>query len=305
MATGSLKLRITDLLDRPIEGRLQIDFQPERQSPGGTRMAVTFSLTGETTIVVNGLQCRGGPGTLYAVRITSKNFRPYAFFQLIAEQRHNTASDGTVRLMTNPKRVKDIEAPSFSRLRSAVRRVLDAADMQATKTEDRDLSELRAGALYGALGPLRKASLLNIFTKASHVSSDRCARFLSSLTVLRQDRCFCAVDATMPEFLRRSAKFRSARSTLHQPLSGFVLEDSFKSADAHANLQVTFMRHQQTGALSADVDIDESRGIEHGFEVIRNAVTSGRTNPYLIRELMLLSDPVERSLVPGYRFVFG
>jgi hypothetical protein len=53
------------------------------------------------------------------------------------------------------------------------------------------------------------------------------------------------------------------------------------------------------------VDLDESSGIEHGFEVIRNAITDGRTNPYLIRELMLLSDPVEKVLDPGYRFVFS
>jgi hypothetical protein len=65
------------------------------------------------------------------------------------------------------------------------------------------------------------------------------------------------------------------------------------------------MRHKQTGLLSADVDLDESSGIEHGFEVIRNAITDGRTNPYLIRELMLLSDPVEKVLDPGYRFVFS
>ena len=63
------------------------------------------------------------------------------------------------------------------------------------------------------------------------------------------------------------------------------------------------MRHARTGKLAADVDIDEASGIEHGFEVIRNKFR-GRTNPYLIRELMLLCDPVEKSLNPGYRFTF-
>ncbi len=64
------------------------------------------------------------------------------------------------------------------------------------------------------------------------------------------------------------------------------------------------MRHTVTGALAADVDIDEMSGIEHGFEVIRNEITGTQTNPYLIRELMLLSEPVEGVLDPGYRFIF-
>ena len=109
----------------------------------------------------------------------------------------------------------------------------------------------------------------------------------------------------MPEALRKSDRFKSAPKALHKPLNGFQLEDSFKSRDDHANLQVTFMRHKQSGELAADVDIDESSGVQHGLEVIRNAVTQGRTNPCLIRELMLLFDPVERVLDPGYRFVFG
>ena len=43
-----------------------------------------------------------------------------------------------------------------------------------------------------------------------------------------------------------------------------MAEGSFKSRDAHANLQITFMREIATGALAADIDIDESSGIEHG-----------------------------------------
>jgi hypothetical protein len=88
-------------------------------------------------------------------------------------------------------------------------------------------------------------------------------------------------------------------------LDGFkLIGSSFKTRDAHANLQVTFMLHEQTEQLAADIDIDESSGIEHGFEVIDNAVFRRRTNPYLIREFMLSSDPRERSLDPGYEFVF-
>jgi hypothetical protein len=68
----------------------------------------------------------------------------------------------------------------------------------------------------------------------------------------------------MPEFLRKSENFKSAPNVLHEPLQGFVLKDSFKSRDAHANLQVTFVRHRTTGRLAADIDIDETNGIHAG-----------------------------------------
>jgi hypothetical protein len=79
---------------------------------------------------------------------------------------------------------------------------------------------------------------------------------------------------------------------------------SFKSRDAHANIQVTFMTHKETRALAADIDIDEASGIEHGFEVIENAVFRRRTNPYVIREFMAIAARQHRSLRPTYSFLF-
>ena len=303
MTNGSLKLRITDLLDVPVKGRMEIEFQPDKHSAGGTSMEVDFSVTNEKNFVVEKVQCRGGPGTRYIVRVNTSNFRSFAFFQMILEEKVNTPSDSQIQLSVEPKRVKDIDAPGFSKLPTKLSDFLANAEMKAAKDEDKDLLGLKGGLLYDALGPLRKALLLNLFTKASHGSSDRCFRFLGSPWLIRQDRCFCSVSEDMPESLRRSVRFKSAPNILHEPLSGFRLEDSFKSKDAHANLQVTFMRKEKENLLAADIDIDESSGIEHGFEVIRNAI-KGRTNPYLVRELMLLADPVEKVLDPGYRFVF-
>ena len=121
----------------------------------------------------------------------------------------------------------------------------------------------------------------------------------------RQDRFFARVSAGFPEALRQSPLFRTAQDTLHRPLPGFELTgESFKSRDGHANLQVTFMRDKATGALAADIDVDESSGIEHGFEVIHNAVFQSRTNPFLIHEFLISADPVGKSLDPRYTFRF-
>jgi hypothetical protein len=64
------------------------------------------------------------------------------------------------------------------------------------------------------------------------------------------------------------------------------------------------MVENATGRLAADIDIDESSGIEHGLEVIRNATFRSRTSPYLIREFLLSADPLNHSLDPGYGFAF-
>jgi hypothetical protein len=304
MPVGSLKLNVTDLHDGPIEGLIKIEFRPKENSPGGENMQVEFPNDSETEFIVEQLECRGGPGTMYTVRVDARNFKLYAFFQLILEKRTNTASDSKLRLAVNPARVRDIAAPEFTSLSVAERSFLDSAQMTAEEKDDRELLDLTGPALYDKLGPLRKACLLNLLAKTKHGTTGRCFRFLQSLMVLRQDRCFCTVGPAMPEFLRKSDFFKSAPNNRHEPLKDFVLEDSFKSRDAHANLQVTFQRHKSNGTLAADIDIDEASGIEHGFEVIRNRF-KGRTNPYLIRELMLLADPVEKTLDPRYRFVFA
>jgi hypothetical protein len=236
---------------------------------------------------------------------TTPHYRPYAFVQLIREDRNNTASDD-VEFWVQPSAVTDIRAPTFQDLPSQVRDILDQAEMTAAKPEDRDLVGLTGADLYRQLGSLRRACLLNLAVKAGdEATTGDCLSAIGGVLVCRQDRFFARVDGRLPERLRRSPLFKSAPETLHDPLPGFQLaEGSFKSRDPHANLQVTFMREIATGTLAADIDIDESSGIEHGFEVIRNATFRNRTNPYLIREFLLSADPVNRSLDPGYRFRF-
>jgi len=303
MPRGSLLLTITDLRREPVEDKVTIDFAPHASSAGGTAMTARASLDGTDTLSVTGIQCRGGPGTLYAVTVDGEHFKPFSFFQMVFEKRDNIASE-PVLFWADPKAIRDIAAPDFADLPAPLRSLLTKAQMEAPVAEDRDLVHKSGAALYDALGALRKASLLNIYAKTSHKeTTDGCVRFVQTLRVCRQDRFFATVDPRMRDALQKSPKFKSAPDTLHKPLANFQREDSFKSRDAHANLQVTFMRSLATGELAADIDIDESAGIEHGFEVFRNAVFKNRTNPFLIREFMLAS-AVEVSLDPGYNFVF-
>ncbi len=307
MPTGSLALQVTDTLGEPILGDLRVDFEPASQSAGGADARVTFALTGETDLEITNLESSGGLGTRYETRLSTEHFKSYALFQLIRENTTTQATDFPIKLVAKPKHVSDITAAGFSALPASLRNFLEGAHMQIGqkkfKAEDEELLDKAGEALYDALGPLRKACLLNLFAKARHVSAARCWNLLRRPVVLRQDRCFCEVDDSTADVLTAEPRFVSAPSELHKPLAGYTIVASFKSRDPHANLQVTVMQHTETGALAADVDIDEASGIAHGFEVIRNSV-SGRTNPYLIRELLLLSDEEQGSLDPGYRFVF-
>jgi len=236
--------------------------------------------------------------------VDGEHYNPFSFFQMIFEKRENTASEPLL-FWADPRKIQNIAAPDFADLPAPLRSLLTRAQMEAPLPEDRDLLERSGAALYDAMGHLRKACLLNLFTKASHKeTTEGCFRFIQTLRVCRQDRFFATVDPKMRDALQKSAKFKSAPNTLHKPLANFQREDSFKSRDAHANLQVTFMRSIATGELAADIDIDESTGIEHGFEVFRNAVFKNRTNPFLIREFMLASAGLEVALDPPYSFVF-
>ena len=307
MSKGDLLVQITDLTGAAVSGRTEIDLQPlpGEQGAGGQAMRIAVAMGTATDLHATGIACRGGPGTLYRVSCRASHFRTYSFFQLIREKRVNTASDD-VEFWVKPGDVRDISAPAFPELPARIRSILAQADMRAEKQEDRDLLGASGAELYERLGPLRKACLLNIARKAAHqATAGNCLPFIGGLLLSRQDRFFAGVDASLPERLRSSPLYKSAPDILHDPLPGFEMaEESFKTRDAHANLQVTFLRHTESGALAADIDIDESSGIEHGFEVIRNAVFRKRTNPYLIREFLLSADLRGRSLDPGYRFVF-
>src|SRR4029453_3887025 len=93
MPQGMLDLHLTDLAGqaRPhIEGR----FTRMSGEAGTGGESLRVSLAGpDPDLTITGITCRGGPGTMYRVMATAEHYRPYAFFQLIQEDRLNTAAD--------------------------------------------------------------------------------------------------------------------------------------------------------------------------------------------------------------------
>jgi hypothetical protein len=305
MPKGKLHLHLTDLRGEALNEEVDLDF--DRMSGdlgvGGEDMEASVKMGSETDAIISGLPCKGGLGTMYRVSASTSHYRVYSYFQRIVE---NTVNGGTddVEFWVKPGEVSDIDAPAFEDLPDKVQQILNAAQMKVDKPEDRDLLGLSGPALYENLGPLRKACLLNIVKKASHETTENCLPAIEDLVVCRQDRFFAFVNSGLVTQLNDSPRFKSAGNGLHPPLAGFSRGPSFKSRDAHANIQLTLMVQDVTGRMAADIDIDESSGIEHGLEVIHNAVFRKRTNPYLIREFLLSADPLHHSLDPGYGFLF-
>jgi hypothetical protein len=305
MPVGRLDLQYTDLNGRPVKN-IQVDLDRLSGEPGTGGGNVRVSLVGpDKDLEISQIPCRGGIGTMYQVTAIAPHFRPYSFFQLIQEDLLNTASDD-VEFWVKPGDVTGIDAAAFGDLPASAQTMLDEAKMVADKTGDRDLVGLAGEALYDAFGPLRQACFLNLLAKVAHKpTTGGLSSSIKGLLVMRQDRCFARVDADLLTRVKNDPKFKSENGALHDPLDGYVMIDaSFKSRDAHANLQITFMQHVATGHLAADIDIDESSGIKHGLEVIRNATFKNKTNPYLIREFLLVADPIAWSLDPGYGFRF-
>lgn len=305
MPKGKLLLQLTDLRGHALNGKVELEFQRMRGDlgVGGENMEVSLNMGSKTDAIISGLPCRGGPGTMYRMSASTSHYRLYSFFQLIVEDTVNGGSDD-IEFWVKPGDVSEIEAPAFDELPDNVQQIVNNAQMQVDKPEDQDLLGLSGGELYENLGPRRKACFLNIVKKTSHETTDNCLSGIEDLLVCRQDRFFAFVSPDLEKLVNDSPRFKSAGNSLHAPLAGFTRRPSFKSRDAHANIQLTFMVHDATGRMAADIDIDESSGIEHGLEVIHNAIFRKRTNPYLIREFLLSADPLNHSLDPGYGFVF-
>lgn len=297
--TGRFAFDLTDLLDEVIAAPVRVDLTPVDTTYGQTMRVVVAA--GTRRVSVAGLACHPNSFVRYRVDLWTKNFKHYSTLQTIVAG-HNPAGEGHIRLAANPSRVSDIVAPGFTHVPSGFRRAMAQADMWRMAEIDEDLVGKSGPVLYDALGPLRKACILNLAWKAGHSTSARISRYVRALHVLRQDRCFATVDPAIHAAMCHDERFVPVDGSLHATPPGYRRHSSFKTLDSHANLQVTLMVHPTTGHMVADVDIDERSGIAHGTEVIRNTITGNKTHPYLIRELLLLAR--EAPIDPGYRFIF-
>ena len=92
MATGNLEVQLTDLTGAAVRD-IDVELTRVPGEPGTGGETAHVSLVGpDSDLTITGIECRGGPGTMYKVLAEAEHYRPYAFFQFIQEDRDNTAS---------------------------------------------------------------------------------------------------------------------------------------------------------------------------------------------------------------------
>lgn len=104
---------------------------------------------------------------------------------------------------------------------------------------------------------------------------------------MRQDRGWFPITdpAKFLNFLSNTGAMISVPGTLHNSHeTGFKLVESFKTVHRVPTFQVTLWQCKDEWA--AEIDIDAKKGISHWGEVIRNHLTGGKTNPYLVNQLL-------------------
>lgn len=151
-----------------------------------------------------------------------------------------------------------------------------------------DLPEV-PGLTWNALGDLQRAGFLNIYRKAQATPTEEgaVADLLVGVREVRQDRVFFQVETGSERIIHsasNSGLFERSPSALHEPPPGYSSGWSYKSLEAHGNLQISFFRGDPP---LADIDVDENEnGLAHLFDVIRHHVTGQRTHPVDIHQIL-------------------
>lgn len=153
---------------------------------------------------------------------------------------------------------------------------------------------------------VERGTVLNIWAKlwATPLGMSPAATFVEEVLEVRADRIIARVSHELLKALALAEDVGVvdiADSSLHEPPDGYTNGPSFKTLDERGNLQVSIFVPGAAGwdprpPLLADIDIDESRGIAHVFDVIRHHATRKTTDPIEIHELL-----VHDGIDPGWK----
>jgi len=238
---------------------------------------------------IRGLE--GMPHHRYEMAVYAPSFLPVSRFVTAGPGRHVSLT-----LPLNPARVARAAFPTFDDLSETKRALLDRSAAVLGHVGQ------RGPELYAALPGLSCAGLLNITAKCerTRLANGRTVlSYLDEVLEVRGDRFFARVPKDLREETKNAALaglFRTASTLLHHIPDGFQTAGSWKTPDSYGNLQLTFSTN---GAeWRADIDIDEAGGLEHLFQVARNAFL-GATHPYTIHQILIQ----HQELDPGYRLL--
>src|SRR5262245_37015551 len=256
MGTANLELELTTATGEDLNDFVRIEL-----FSASTSDHFQNNVQARRKIAVNGV--RADAANIYRVLITPNNYRTVQFFVMLTDGQTRSQ---TVACPVDPARVVSLRTPPFAGLTADLQRILSASEISRFTTPAGAF--LQGRALFDALSgnPKLQACLLNIAVKSGATplrDGKSCLEHYNGMVRIEQDRLFVQTHAALREEVQNSPLFHPVAATLHDPLPGYAITDSFKTFDQHGNLQVTFQRRGTVGDdYVADVDIDDAQGIE-------------------------------------------
>jgi len=272
---GEIHVRFRDAKREPLADTLDV-----RVVMASTNRVVSHQtgISGRARLKVPGVH----PGQPYVVMGFPRRHRPVGQVVLVP-----MSGPARVDLFfpLHPDHVR-AEFPDYGSLDVALRTVLERSTLETGSGPGQ--------ALYDSLVPVERAGLLNLFCKMSAFGFDERHTVWSaveSVYRVRPDRIFANVDVALRDRVKSAeidGRFREVSGKLHTPPPGFRAAGSFKTDDRYGNLQLSFFASDaEPIAFKVDADIDDAAGLAHGFQVLRNFVTSGTTHPYDIHQILV------------------
>lgn len=236
---------------------------------------------------------RAAPLGLYKLLIDPPSYLPVSAFVNIPA---SGVAERALPFAIDRNKILRVDFPQWSDL--------DQAQDLLTRSRDvTGFAGLHGSDLYAALDDTRRAGLLNILAKSRRTPVTGGGTVLAGIQELRElrgDRFFALVTHELREQVKNSVLeglFHEVNGSLHRPPDGFSPAGSYKTFDRYGNLQVTFFA--SPSAWMADIDIDDAAGLEHVFQVARNALTGRPTHPYDIHQILLRHQEIDS----GFRLV--
>ena len=205
---------------------------------------------------------------LYHVRVFPAKHRPAAKFARPGQRI-------TIHCPVKPEAVRRLE---FNRLTGIEPLIRTPGDL-----EDE--------ALAGALNVWGKMS-------ATDLGGRPVSHYVKRIIRINPDRMWFEPAPEMLELVIRDSQFSEVSGSLHE-LRDYHTGRSFKTGELYGNLQLTFLHRYDRPETLVDADVDEAGGLLHAFQVLRNALTGGKTHPYDIHEILNFHQELDL----GYRLI--
>lgn len=275
---GKLQLELLDVYGNYLKEKVDIILRNQFLTHNAK-----VSVTASKRILIKNLY--GNPQGLYRIEIDPPSYLPVSRF---VNLHAGKATPLQITFPVDSKKIKKVSFQKFDDFSEDVKSLLE------NSANVFDFPEKIGKGLFNALDNIRRAGLLNIVAKTQVTqlsNGKKVFDYIQEILELRGDRFFALVQKELREETKNSVAedlFHEVEDTLHHlpgQFEGFSRAGSFKTEDAYGNLQLTFF--MKGDKCVADIDIDDAAGLEHVFQVLRNALSGRPTNPYDIHEILI------------------